>query len=64
MRSRRSGDADGGFERGILVTRIQLGDNGDIIHMQRRQGDEVGFTRDAAEVPEIAFVQIAGGGFS
>ena len=63
MRPGRAGDADGGLERGILVLGIEVGDDGDIIHMQWRKGHEVGFAVDAAEAPEVAFVQAAGGGF-
>ena len=58
-----AGDADGGLERGVLVLGIEVGDDGDIIHMQGRKGDEVVLAVDAAQAPEVAFVQAAGGGF-
>ena len=62
MRAGRAGDANGGLERGVLVLRIQVGDDGDIVHVQRRKGHQVVLAVDAAQTPEIALVQAAGGG--
>ena len=62
MRPGRAGDADGGLERGVLVLGIEFGDDGDVLHMQRRKGHEVGLAVDAAQAPEVAVVQAGGRG--
>ena len=62
MRPGRAGDADRGGERGVLVLGIEVGDDGHIVHVQGRKGDQVVLAVDAAQAPEVAFVQAAGGG--
>ena len=62
MRPGLAGNADRGLERGILVLLIEVGDDRDIVHVQRRKGHEIRLAVDAAQAPEVAVVQGRGRG--